>query len=49
MAPYSLDLRQKIVATYEAGNTSIRKVQSIEGLSSTVTTLSKPIFEEILF
>jgi transposase len=26
MAPYSLDLRQKIVATYEAGNTSIRKV-----------------------
>jgi len=26
MASYSLDLRQKIVATHEAGNTSIRKV-----------------------
>jgi transposase len=26
MAPYSLDLRKKIVSTYEAGNTSIRKV-----------------------
>jgi transposase len=26
MPPYSLDLRKRIVATYEAGNTSIRKV-----------------------
>jgi transposase len=26
MPPYSLDLREKIVSTYEAGNTSIRKV-----------------------
>jgi transposase len=26
MPPYSLDLRKKIVSTYEAGNTSIRKV-----------------------
>ena len=26
MKPYSLDMRQKIVDTYEAGNTSIRKV-----------------------
>ena len=26
MPPYSVDLRKKIVATYEAGNTSIRKV-----------------------
>ena len=26
MKPYSLDMRQKIVNTYEAGNTSVRKV-----------------------
>lgn len=26
MKPYSLDMRQKIINTYEAGNTSIRKV-----------------------
>ncbi len=26
MKPYSLDIRQKIINTYEAGNTSIRKV-----------------------
>lgn len=26
MPPYSLDLRKKIVAAYQAGNTSIRKV-----------------------
>ena len=26
MKPYSLDIRQKIVNTYEAGNTSVRKV-----------------------
>jgi putative transposase len=26
MQPYSLDLREKIISTYEAGNTSIRKV-----------------------
>ncbi|MEG4809874.1 helix-turn-helix domain-containing protein [Microcoleus sp. F8-D3] len=26
MKPYSLDMRQKIINVYEAGNTSIRKV-----------------------
>jgi putative transposase len=26
MKPYSLDMRQKIANTYEAGNTSVRKV-----------------------
>jgi transposase len=26
MKPYSLDMRQKIVNTYEAGNTSVRKL-----------------------
>jgi transposase len=26
MKPYSLDLREKIISTYEAGNTSIRQV-----------------------
>ena len=26
MKPYSLDIRQKIIDTYQAGNTSIRKV-----------------------
>ena len=26
MKAYSLDMRQKIVNTYEAGNTSVRKV-----------------------
>jgi transposase len=26
MKPYSLDMRPKIINTYEAGNTSIRKV-----------------------
>ena len=26
MKPYSLDMRQKIINAYEAGNTSIRKV-----------------------
>ena len=26
MKPYSLDMRQNIVNTYEAGNTSVRKV-----------------------
>ncbi len=26
MKPYSLDMRQKIVNTYEAGHTSVRKV-----------------------
>ena len=26
MKPYSLDIRQKIVNTYEAGNTSVREV-----------------------
>jgi putative transposase len=26
MKPYSIDLREKIISVYEAGNTSIRKV-----------------------
>ena len=26
MKPYSVDLREKIISVYEAGNTSIRKV-----------------------
>jgi transposase len=42
MAPYSLDLRQKIVATYEAGNTSIRKVaEQFQVATKTVQTLLK--------
>ena len=42
MAPYSLDLRQKIVSTYEAGNTSIRKVaKQFQVATKTVQTLLK--------
>ena len=42
MAPYSLDLRQKIVATYEAGNTSIREVaKQFQVATKTVQTLLK--------
>jgi transposase len=42
MAPYSLDLRQKIVGTYEAGNTSIRKVaEQFQVATKTVQTLLK--------
>ncbi|MBD2151628.1 transposase [Pseudanabaena sp. FACHB-1277] len=42
MPPYSLELRQKIVATYEAGNTSIRKVASqYQVATKTVQTLLK--------
>lgn len=42
MAPYSLDLRQKIVATYEAGNTSNRKVaKQFQVATKIVQTLLK--------
>ncbi len=42
MKPYSLDLRQKIVSTYEAGETSIRKVaQRFKVSKSTVQELLK--------
>jgi transposase len=35
MKPYSLDLREKIVSTYEAGNTSIRRVAARFQVSKT--------------
>ena len=42
MKPYSLDIRQKIIDTYEAGNTSIRKVAERFQISkSTVQALLK--------
>ena len=42
MKPYSLDMRQRIVDTYEAGNTSIRKVAERFQISkSTVQALLK--------
>ena len=42
MGPYSLDLRKKIVATYEAGNTSIREVaKQFQVATKTVQTLLK--------
>jgi transposase len=42
MKPYSLDMPQKIVNTYEAGNTSVRKVAERFQLSkSTVQELLK--------
>jgi transposase len=42
MKPYSLDMRQKIVNTYEAGNTSVRKVAERFQISkSTVQELLK--------
>jgi transposase len=40
MKPYSLDLQEKIVGAYEAGNTSIRKVAQLFQVSkSTVQAL----------
>ena len=42
MKPYSLDLREKIIRTYEAGNTSIRQVAERFQLSkNTVQSLLK--------
>jgi transposase len=42
MPPYSVDFRQKIVETYEAGNTSIRKVaKQFQVATKTVQTLVK--------
>lgn len=42
MAPYSLDLRQRIIATYEVGNTSIREVaKQFQVATKTVQTLLK--------
>jgi transposase len=42
MKPYSLDMRPKIVNTYEAGNTSVRKVAERFQISkSTVQQLLK--------
>lgn len=42
MGPYSLDLRKKIVATYEARNTSIREVaKQFQVATKTVQTLLK--------
>jgi transposase len=35
MKPYSLDLREKIISTYEAGNTSIRQVAARFQVSKT--------------
>ena len=43
MKPYSLDMRQNIVNTYEAGNTSVRKVaERFQVSKSTVQELLKP-------
>jgi len=42
MKPYSLDLREKIISTYEAGNTSIRKVaERFQVSKNTVQSLLK--------
>lgn len=42
MKPYSLDLREKIVSTYEAGNTSIRQVaERFQVSKNTVQSLLK--------
>jgi transposase len=42
MQPYSLDLREKIISTYEAGNTSIRKVaERFQVSKTTVQSLLK--------
>lgn len=42
MKPYSLDLREKIISTYEAGNTSIRQVAARFQVSkNTVQSLLK--------
>lgn len=42
MKPYSLDLREKIISTYEAGNTSIRQVaERFQVSKTTVQALIK--------
>ena len=42
MKPYSLDMRQNVVNTYEAGNTSVRKVaERFQVCKSTVQELLK--------
>lgn len=42
MKPYSLDLREKIISTYEAGNTSIRQVaKRFQVSKNTVQSLLK--------
>lgn len=42
MKPYSLDLREKIISTYEAGNTSIRQVaERFQVSKNTVQALLK--------
>jgi transposase len=42
MKPYSLDMSQNIVNTYEAGSTSVRKVaERFQGSKSTVQELLK--------
>lgn len=42
MQPYSLDLREKIISTYEAGNTSIRQVaERFQVSKTTVQSLLK--------
>jgi transposase len=42
MKPYSLDLREKIISTYEAGNTSIRQVaERFQVSKTTVQSLLK--------
>jgi transposase len=42
MKPYSLDLREKIISTYEAGNTSIRQVaERFQVSKTTVQALLK--------
>ncbi|QXE24149.1 transposase [Richelia sinica FACHB-800] len=42
MKPYSIDLREKIIRVYEAGNTSIRKVaQRFKVSPNTVQELVK--------
>ena len=51
MKPYSLDMRQKIINTYEAGNTSIRKVAArFQGAQKygTGTTQTKKRDREII-
>jgi transposase len=51
MKPYSLDMRQKIINTYEAGNTFIRKVAArFQGAQKygTGTTQTKKRDREIM-
>jgi len=52
MKPYSLDMRQKTVNTYEAGNTSVRKVaERFQGAQKygTRTTQTKKKDRKITF